>query len=240
MSARRPILGVIGGGKQRDLARQLGKAIGSAQSILLTGGEALQTSNEAKDAAMVGVNEVKGRFISIMPRTEEHPVAKWDDDQNHFLKLRSGLTSEERDPINGLTPDALFVLIGGSGTLCELAFAVAGGKGLIFLDSSAIMLDKFKERSGTAGELDKILKAALGKFPGVDINEQYHVGELKRSLGVVLRCAVDAYGAPDEIVKHVANHYASKELGDTGFPGLRPDVEGTKQRFRKWLMLASQ
>jgi predicted Rossmann-fold nucleotide-binding protein len=241
MSARRPILGVIGGGKQRDLARQLGKAIGSAQSILLTGGEALETSNEAKDAAMVGVNEVKGRFISILPRTEEHPVvANWDDDQSHFLKLRSGLTSEERDPINGLTPDALFVLIGGSGTLCELAFAVAGGKGLIFLDSSAIMLDKFKERSGIGGALDEVLKAALGKFPGADDNGQYHIDELKRSLGVVLRCAVDAYGAPDEIVKHVANHYASKQLGDTGFPGLLPDVEGTKQRFKEWLMMASQ
>lgn len=239
MSARRPILGVIGGGKQRDLAHQLGKAIGNAQSILLTGGEASETSNEAKDAAMVGVNKVKGRFISILPRTKEYPAEHWDDVQNHFLKLRSGLTSEERDPINGLTPDALFVLIGGAGTLCELAFAIAGGKGLIFLDSSAIMLDKFEKRSKD-GDLDGILKEALGKFPGADNNKQYRIDDLKRSLGVVLRCAVDAYGAPDKIVKHVANHYASKKLGDTGFPGLRPDVEGTKRRFKKWLKLASK
>jgi predicted Rossmann-fold nucleotide-binding protein len=241
MSARRLILGVIGGGEQRSKARQLGRAIGSARkAILLTGGEALKTSNEAKNAAMVGVNEVNGRFISVMPRTKQNSVLQWDDDQVHFLKLFSGLISEERDPINGLTPDALFVLRGGSGTLCELAFAVAGGKSLIFLDSSATMLEKFKKRSGPDGELDKILKAALRKFPEADNNKQYRIGELKRSLGVVLGCAIDAYGAPADIVKHVVKTMLRKKLGDTGFPGLRPDVGGTKRRFKKWLMWASR
>jgi hypothetical protein len=223
MSARRLILGVIGGGEQQTEALELGKAIGRAQAILLTGGEALETSKEAKDAAMVGVTEVHGRFISVMPRTEENPVpAEWDDDQDDFLQLRSGLTSEERDPINGLTPDALFVLKGGSGTLCELAFAVAGGKSLIFLESFATMLEKFKKRSGSGGELDEILKAALSEFPEHN-NEQYHIGELKRSLGVVLGCAIDAYGTPADIVNHVVNTNTMlrKKLGDTGFPGLR-------------------
>jgi hypothetical protein len=42
MSARRLILGVIGGGEQQTEALELGKAIGRAQAILLTGGEALE------------------------------------------------------------------------------------------------------------------------------------------------------------------------------------------------------
>lgn len=239
MPARRLILGVIGGAEQPSEAHKLGRAIGLAEAILLTGGQALEASNEAKDKAMVGINEVNGRFISVMPKTKQHPMLVWDDGQDRFLKLRSGLTSEGRDPINGLTPDALFVLRGGSGTLCELAFAVAGGKRLIFLDSSTIMLEKFKERSGQDGDLEAIFKAALGKFPRADNIEQFGIHALKRSLGVVLGCAVDAYGGPDDIVKHVVNTMLLKKLGDTGFPGLLPDVEGTKLRFRNWLMRAS-
>ena len=48
------------------------------------------------------------------------------------LVIHSGLSSLDRDPINGTTPDVLICFDGGPGTICELAFGIAVGREAIF------------------------------------------------------------------------------------------------------------
>lgn len=59
------------------------------------------------------------------------------------LIIHSGLSSLDRDPINGTTPDVLVCFDGGPGTICELAFGIAVGREAIFHGNCAQnLLDK--------------------------------------------------------------------------------------------------
>ena len=74
------------------------------------------------------------------------------------LLIYTNLSSMDRDPINGVTPDVLVCFAGGPGTLCELAFGIAVGREVIFHDRSAqILLDKCT----TGRELANIKRALL-------------------------------------------------------------------------------
>lgn len=140
---RKVIIGVIGATHRNelpvsqevlDIARALGKEIGTRDAILLTGGLPDERDRSVKSFAMLGCQEAKlngvasGHMICVLPKPEPlpptflpclHPVPG-----TRRLALRTNLSSMGRNPITGGTPDRLIVLRPGkAGTLVELAFA---------------------------------------------------------------------------------------------------------------------
>jgi predicted Rossmann-fold nucleotide-binding protein len=149
LPGRRIIVGAIGGDRQKEGALALGKAVAEAGCILLTGGKLLTGqdpgANEVKHAAMIGAVSAKGagsiaRLVGIIPdnRTEIVPGERnWDESVEKSLFLLTGLPSNLRNLINGVTPDVLVAFGGGRGTLAELAFALAARKKIILWDCAS-------------------------------------------------------------------------------------------------------
>ena len=137
MHRRLCVIGVIGGNKNDDQykeAQMVGKAIVEAGHIILTSGGPEHT-HHIKDAALCGAVREESqsgkpaRLVGILPRDKtfkewDRKHVNWGDDDDkkkhpYRLILETGLTSYERDPINGLTPDSLIIFDGGEGTLCD-------------------------------------------------------------------------------------------------------------------------
>ena len=230
----RCLVGVIGGDDsvQSEAARQFGAEIVRAGQILLTGGTPVNT-NEVKNAAMWGAMQaeersageepVRARMIGILNSQTED----WDTSHPCRLYLRTGLTSYERDAINGLTPDVLIVFRGGRGTLCELAYAAAACKPLRYYDSVEALRDKTQEHIAD-GALAPVLEEALRKYPVV-LGREVSSQDLLRALCGALDGAksedFDPKRTIHQVVDDVFKH--GPRLGPTGFPGLN----GEKRRF---------
>lgn len=143
MKRTRLIIGVLGGSRKVpspvvDLAIQVGRAVATADVILLTGG--IGGEKKVKDAAVDGA--MGGRIISIIKdgcgvrfRTARH------------ILIESGI-GDARNVLNGFTPDVLIALWGGSGTLTEVAFAAIAGRPVVFLNSRTD-LARHVEQMGT-------------------------------------------------------------------------------------------
>ena len=134
---RRAIVGVLGGDDQHGQARAVGQMIVRNGWILLTGGDGTSKAKkpQVKDTSMCGAASLNGPRIGILPDNTPLPssatprIAKWDQPSRaNYLFLKTGVSSKERNVINGQTPDILIALSGGRGTLAEIAFAVAAKK----------------------------------------------------------------------------------------------------------------
>jgi predicted Rossmann-fold nucleotide-binding protein len=120
MLRNRCIVGVIGGDESAQVgaARQVGAEIAKVGQIILTGGTPVNT-NDVKNAALWGAHQaektgtgsssVRARMIGILNSEQ----VDWNTPHPCRLFLKTGLTSFERDAINGLTPDVLIVFQGG-------------------------------------------------------------------------------------------------------------------------------
>ena len=152
---------------------------------------------------------------------------EWDTDQACRLFLKTGLSSFERDPINGLTPDVLIVFQGGRGTWCELAYAAAAGKPIRYYKSVEALRRRVKEHVAD-GVLKRVLEEALGKYPDV-LGKTVTCADLVREIGKALDSARDDDLSPGEIVRQAVSEAFQDRitLGPTGFPGLG----GETQRF---------
>jgi uncharacterized protein (TIGR00725 family) len=133
----RTIIAVVGGGKAppssvTSLAQTLGKAIASADGILLTGGTGGGAA--VKDAAVDGA--ATGRVISILKDGNGVELRS----QTRLI-VNSGM-KDARNVLNAFTPDVLIALPGGPGTLSEVAFAAVAGRPIVFLDSRQMLRDQ--------------------------------------------------------------------------------------------------
>ena len=241
MIRSRCIVGVIGGddSNQVEAARRVGQAIARAGHIVLTGGEPKDT-NDVKNAVLWGAAcaeksapdnpRVQARMVGILKSAQGS--VDWNDrDHPCRLILKTGLTSFERDPINGLTPDTLIVFQGGRGTLCELAYAAAAKKPIRYYRSLHHLRDKTAEHLGD-GVLRKVLGEALKKY-SVASGSTIAFSDLVRELSDALDTAHSDDLSPEEIVRaSVEDAFQGRtELGSAEFPGLWGDTARTKVQF---------
>ncbi len=228
---KRCIVGVIGGDEsvQIDSARKVGEEIANADQIILTGGRPVNT-NDVKNIVLWGAHEaeknaavsrtVRARMIGVLKSKQ----VEWNTDQPCRLILKTGLTSFERDAINGLTPDVLIVFQGGRGTLCELAYAAAARKPIRYYKSVDQLRRKTEEHLAH-DVLRDVLNEATGKYPcvmGRNITSADLIEELHRELDMVQSDDL----SPGEIVREaVALAFQNgTALGPTGFPGLNGET----------------
>ena len=203
---RRAIIGAFGGDQQSVAGKEFGALVARAGYILLTGGNG-KDDKEIKNATMIGAMEEAGRdrsvvarLIGILPNKDECllPPAP----RTSCLLLRTLLTSEERNVINGMTPDVVVIFGGGAGTIAEAAFAKAAGKDLIFYNG----LDQREKKSldrlkGHLPEFDreeniqKYLRAPLSKYPNNVLPIDQSTGGLKQ----LLEKTLDAANGPTDI-----------------------------------------
>jgi predicted Rossmann-fold nucleotide-binding protein len=236
MSRRRCIIGVIGGDESTQVraAEKAGAAITRFGQIVLTGGEPIP-AKEVKNAALWGaLNEEKvsagpgrsfARMIGILKGAGNEP--EWNNyDHPCRLILKTGLTSFERDPINGLTPDALVVFQGGRGTLCELAYAAVALKPIFYYKAVEQLRRKTKEHLAD-GILDAVFKEALGQY-SVAGERKINCSDLVKALSLELETAKDSFEIEEIVSASIQTVFEGQHrLECTGFPGLH----GEKERF---------
>lgn len=235
MGERCVIIGVIGGDRQGEAARNFGAAVANADCILLTGGGDMD-DDEVKNASARGAvrEQSKGaiaRLVGILPSEE----IRWEPSGCRLL-LHTGLKHNLRNVINGVTPDVLVVFGGSRGTLAEAGFAATAGRQLFFYsgpDGGAVArLDRnLKKHFGESGvaNTDCYLRQPLAAFPRAWPQPQT-TEEIKLALQRILAQATDWTGPPAELVERcVAVVRAKGPLGPTGFPGLPGDRGSIKQ-----------
>lgn len=136
-SRRTPLVGIIGGEDRSGCARLVGRELAKKKCVVLTGGCPIDGRSETKHAAIMGALDAEkygegvARFIGIMPNCKQSNFS-FECLTPKQLVIHTGLSSLDRDPINGTTPDILICFNGGSGTICELAFGIAVGREAIF------------------------------------------------------------------------------------------------------------
>jgi predicted Rossmann-fold nucleotide-binding protein len=242
---RRVVIGVFGG-EQESVGKAFGVEVAKAGFILLTGGDG-KTGNlkEVKNATMIGANEaaldrsVVARLIGILPEQPDKVADKWfQPTGKRQLFLKTGLGSEVRNVINGMTPDVAVVFGGGLGTVAEAIFAKAAGKELIFYDGAdqegQNSLDRLKRHLGEFeinNKMEKYLLTPLMFYLGGEIPKDWN--EFVKEM----RGAMDK--GPTDISSLVASvRVASQKVSQatlaakTGFPGL-PGDKVSKEEFEK-------
>jgi hypothetical protein len=257
---RRAIIGVFGGDQQKSVGEKFGAAVAKAGYILLTGGD-IRDDDEIKNATMLGATrdpKVVARLIGILPRAKEN---EWEllprEPRTSCLLLRTVLSSEERNVINGMTPDVAVVFGGSLGTIAEAAFAKAAGKELIFyngvdqrneksVDRLKRHLSEFKDEKN----IDHYLRTPLSRYPKGVLRIDQSTESLKKLLKETLDAAT---GSPTDIrtlvaemkkrvatVAKVPEREAESVMlaTSTGFPGL-PGDPASKQKFENIVVAIS-
>jgi len=143
------------------------------------------------------------------------------------------LTAPERDVINGTTPDAVIVLEGGAGTLCELTFALKAQKPVFYWNATAKLRTKLASDST---QVDQFIQIALNSSTReltsvVGITASTTASVLQEALELGLQVKTDFSGTIEELVKKVLA-CIGKTLPDTTFPGFKDDFE-SKIRFER-------
>jgi predicted Rossmann-fold nucleotide-binding protein len=249
-SHRRTIIGVIGGDDTGQAANacRVGAAIARSGHIVLTGREpkkgSLQVSEAAAYGAVIATSDlgVIARIISVVPDVPLEPLSTSVTPNVRHLAVRTGLKSEERDAINGVTPDVMIALEGGTGTLTEVAFAYECGTPIVLFRSRHQLTRKFNEHrrrtpfGGGDGNLERFLRAAVRVYPVLGGRRQ-DIKRLESGVGTALKHgheidALDCQLVVDTAISY-AFSYADKRHG--AFPGLPPDFEGTREAFQSAL-----
>lgn len=248
--ARKSIIGIIGGGTPtidvQRAAESLGYAIAVNGAVLLTGGQP-DAGESVKSLAMCGAaraaqdGKTLARLIGVLTLNDDGKSLP--NIQGRYQRLiKTKLTSYERNPINGFTPDAVLVLRGEVGTLAELGFALAAEKPCYFVGSTQPLRD-FLDRKRS--KVEEAIQTGLDRYPkGTHTKES-----IAKNLEEYLNSKEDDLALPkDDLASPVAmsaaevlvktilqeiNHRGGLEGGTSGFPGI-PGVL-SKQSFENWL-----
>lgn len=235
---RKVVVGVMGGNASVGAVATEAKLVGANLSrlgcILLTGGKCIENM-DVKNATLTGAAEAESthgtvaRLVGILPDSPR----LWDDTHPRRLFLSTNLRSAERDVITGATPDSLIFFPGSCGTLCELAFAVAAGRPVLFWKATQTLREKFQIHTRDKeldGFLDVALRACrmkLGAVAGVTINTS--VSSMRAILGDSLQGASDFSSCIGDLAAEALQH-AGIPSRYSGFPGFS-DERNSKEKF---------
>jgi predicted Rossmann-fold nucleotide-binding protein len=243
---RRPIIGVIGGNRVLPevlgKAKAIGHAVARNGAILLTGGRPTAERDEVKAAAMVGaLQDNRAAIICVLPKGKKDLENELHRTTKHMF-IQTTLTSGQRNPINAMTSDSLFVLEGGSGTLAELGFALMEEKPVHFAGSFGALGDTLKN-----GKQDIIRKIDEGIAKYVEFTERQvtstdvlaRLDDLFCHEQPRIEVNFNNQSSVDEFVRTALKwlHHEFLEL-DSKFPGVTGVL--SKPEFELWLKKVSQ
>jgi uncharacterized protein (TIGR00725 family) len=241
MTPRNPIIAVVGGNDSDPslvkAAERVGVAIAEAGAVLLTGSQPMP-GEDIKRASMRGALEaskkkgVVARRVGILPAREEPQST----DVAQCL-VRTGLKGIQRNPITGMTCDAMIVFEGGAGTLAELGFALAARKPILFAGSIDGLRRKAKDkRADLLGYLDQ----GTGRFPEI-LGRPVKSSQIVELIDERLKTSSDSAEISDDdswagplVQKAIKMVDPGKLRQKSGFPSegvLRP----SKEEFEEWL-----
>jgi uncharacterized protein (TIGR00725 family) len=238
----RAIIGVIGGGLQQNAAEALGREIVCAGHVLLTGGirepsKAVTQAAQFGAASTLEVDGVVVRAVGILP-SEQANWASSIGARDRSLYLSTGITHKQRDAINGVTPDVLVALKGGTGTLTEIAFARSAHRSVLLLNSGDHLKERWEAHSRSKGDagLNDYFTQALLIYPQMS-GRKLCAEELETDLHDFLETADDFLESDIKRVVSRAISLAGQSTlqEESGFPGVPPDYESTRIRFEHLL-----
>lgn len=147
---RKMIVGIVGGSRRPaaippnewagnlELAIEAGKMIAGCNCAILTGATVGNGTGRVNGNAMRAAVANGGFAIGILPKSGRQQAREASvvyDSAKGVLEVRTNLSSGRRNYINGVTPDVMIALPGGSGTAAEVKIAISEGRPVIFLNS---------------------------------------------------------------------------------------------------------
>jgi uncharacterized protein (TIGR00725 family) len=133
-------------------AYEVGKEIGKRKHILICGGR-----GGVMERASKGAEEEGGITVGILPSADGS-----DANPHLTVKIKTGM-GFGRNTIVALSSDVLIVIGGGSGTLCELAYAWQAGKPIIAMKGTGGYADEYAGKRVDDKRKDSILCAKTPK-----------------------------------------------------------------------------
>lgn len=149
--------------ERNELARQLGHFIAEQGWVLVSGGR-----GGVMAAASRGAQEACGLSIAILPSDSMEEANPYAD-----IVIPTGI-GFARNYINTLAADVVVSIGGGTGTLCEIAYAWQAGKPIIALSSTGGWTKELAGRTLDYRRADTVIDA-----PDLETA----CNELKRLLG---------------------------------------------------------
>jgi uncharacterized protein (TIGR00725 family) len=126
-----PYIAVIGASKpsteQAQAAEDVGRGLGAAGAIVITGGR-----GGVMAAASRGAHEAGATVIGILPGKDRREANEWV-----AIALPTGL-GDVRNALVVAAADAVVAVGGAYGTLTEIAYALNAGTGVVGYDTWAI------------------------------------------------------------------------------------------------------
>jgi uncharacterized protein (TIGR00725 family) len=114
-------------GEQTEVAEEVGRLLGEAGAIVVTGG-----LGGVMEAACRGARSRQGRTLGILPGDDREAANGWVE-----IAVATGL-GELRNGLVVRASDALVAIGGGHGTLSEVGFALKLGRAVIGLGTWAV------------------------------------------------------------------------------------------------------
>ena len=247
--SRKTIIGVVGGSQAPAgsttewarviaLARETGYAVAGSDAILLTGGEPSEEGEKVHEAAMSAAVKAGGSAIGVLPR-QKVVEARTDKNNRRLGRVRTRLSSFQRNFINGTTPDVVIALAGGPGTLSEVLIALDASRPVVFLCSLAVLERTQKSRVrevlveayGIAGQRDKVESALVRMTTLADFGTEYE------SVTIAMETALEAAGESHESPTHypyaLSQHQAGKAPSKDDFEDMFREVSQTARPRKK-------
>ncbi len=159
MSARRPVIGVVGSGAEdataATLAEEVGRLIAEAGAVLLCGGR-----RGVMEAAARGAKSAGGLVVGVLPGRDarESPPNAFVD-----VAIFTGM-NEARNWVNACSSDAIVAVSGGYGTLSEIAFALVLERPVVLLGVWRIETPTATVQPPTAATPGEAVAMVLGKL----------------------------------------------------------------------------
>jgi uncharacterized protein (TIGR00725 family) len=215
----RLVIGVVGTSdpkkippRQAELAKQVGQEIRKRGHILLTGGQPNERKETIKKLAMQGslfdvpVDE-RGRAVGILRGAKKPENTKDQGCRDHYEATDLG---NDRNLLNGVTPNALIAMFGGPGTLSEILYAYLSNRPIVFLESIQQLITTFEMRPS---KFKDIVDSVRNTFYDLEVagSAQEMVEDKMRSLfSNRANCASTAAEAVEKVISAVPkNAYGS-------------------------------
>jgi uncharacterized protein (TIGR00725 family) len=146
-----PYIAVIGASQptpeQEQAAEDVGRGLGAAGCIVITGGR-----GGVMAAASRGAHAAGATVIGILPGTNRRDANEWVT-----IALPTGL-GDVRNALVARTADAVIAIGGGYGTLSEIALALNEGTGVVGYDTWSI--EGVELADTPAGAVERALELA--------------------------------------------------------------------------------
>jgi uncharacterized protein (TIGR00725 family) len=146
-----PYIAVVGASEpspeQEQAADDIGRGLGAAGCVVITGGR-----GGVMSAASRGAHEAGATVIGILPGTDRREANEWVE-----IALPTGL-GHVRNALVVATADAVIAVGGGFGTLSEIALALDARVGVVGYDTWAI--EGIELADTPAGAVERALELA--------------------------------------------------------------------------------